>query len=278
MTEPLLRIQDLDVTFGRHRVLRQVGLTVPAGRTVGLVGESGSGKSTLAKAVVGLVRPAAGRILLDGVDITHTRRTVAERRRVQLIPQDPYASLNPRMTVGETLAEALDPRRADRKKHRADIEALLNRVALDGEAAARHPRAFSGGQRQRIAIARALAVRPALIVADEITSALDTSVQAEVLGVLRELRAELDLTMLFISHDLAVVRHVCDEVAVLRHGTLVEAAPRDTLFTNPQHAYTRRLLDSVPSTGERGRARGFDRGGGGGGWRARGGAAGGGGG
>lgn len=251
MTEPLLRIQDLDVTFGRHRVLRQVGLTVPAGRTVGLVGESGSGKSTLAKAVVGLVRPAAGRILLDGVDLTHARRTAAERRRVQLIPQDPYASLNPRMTVGETLAEALDPRRADRKKHRAEIEALLNRVALDGEAAARHPRAFSGGQRQRIAIARALAVRPALIVADEITSALDTSVQAEVLGVLRELRAELDLTMLFISHDLAVVRHVCDEVAVLRHGTLVEAAPRDTLFTNPRHAYTRLLLDSVPSTGER---------------------------
>lgn len=246
MTAQVLEIQDLDVVFGKHHVLRQVSLTVPEGRTLGLVGESGSGKSTLAKAVVGLVKPVSGRILLDGVDLTHTKRTVAVRRRVQLIPQDPYSSLNPRMTIGETLAEALDPRRGSVKAHRAEIEALLNRVALDGEVAARYPQEFSGGQRQRVAVARALAVRPALIVADEVTSALDTSVQAEVLEVLRELRRELNLTMLFISHDLAVVRHVCDEIAVLQHGTLVEVASRDALFTAPQHDYTRLLLNSVP--------------------------------
>ncbi|MFI7341028.1 ATP-binding cassette domain-containing protein [Streptomyces sp. NPDC050085] len=249
MTAPVLEVRDLDVAFGKHHVLKQVSLRVPRGRTLGLVGESGSGKSTLAKAVVGLVRPVGGQILLDGVDLAHAKRSVAQRRRVQLIPQDPYASLNPRMTIGETLAEALDPRRADVRAHRPEIEALLNRVALDGEAASRYPQAFSGGQRQRIAVARALAVRPALIIADEVTSALDTSVQAEVLGVLRELRRELDLTMLFISHDLAVVRYVCDDVAVLQHGTLVEVAARDALFTAPRHAYTRLLLDSVPDGG-----------------------------
>ncbi|MBC9711083.1 ABC transporter ATP-binding protein [Streptomyces sp. TRM66268-LWL] len=248
-TTTVLEVQDLDVAFGKHHVLKEVSLTVPQGRTLGLVGESGSGKSTLAKAIVGLVKPAGGRILLDGVDLTHTKRTVAVRRRVQMIPQDPYSSLNPRMTIGETLAEALDPRRASVKAHRTEIEALLNRVALDGEVAARHPQEFSGGQRQRIAVARALAVRPALIIADEVTSALDTSVQAEVLGVLRELRRELDLTMLFISHDLAVVRHVCDEVAVLKDGELVELAARDALFGEPRHPYTRLLLDSVPDGG-----------------------------
>lgn len=249
MTDAVLEVQDLDVAFGKHHVLKQVSLTVTRGRTLGLVGESGSGKSTLAKVVVGLVKPVAGRILLDGVDLTHTKRTVAARRRVQMIPQDPYSSLNPRMTIGETLAEALDPRRASVKAHRAEIEALLNRVALDGEAATRYPQEFSGGQRQRVAVARALAVRPALIIADEVTSALDTSVQAEVLSVLRELRREVDLTMLFISHDLAVVRHVCDEVAVLKDGVLVEVAARDALFTAPRHDYTRLLLESVPDGG-----------------------------
>jgi ABC-type glutathione transport system ATPase component len=231
----MLAIEGLSVDFGAHRVLRDVSLTVREGTTLGLVGESGSGKSTLAKAVVGMVKPAAGRIDTGGTP----------RRRIQLIPQDPHASLNPRLTVGETLAEAIDPRRGRVRDHRDAIAGLLSTVAMDTEAADRYPHAFSGGQRQRIAIARALAVEPELIIADEITSALDCSVQAEILNVLRRLRADLGLTMLFISHDLAVVRHVSDDVAVLRNGELVECATRDRLFEDPEHEYTRRLLASA---------------------------------
>jgi len=241
MTEPILSVQRLNVVFGRQHVLRDVSVDLPAGRTLGLVGESGSGKSTLAKAVVGLVRPASGRILLDGHDVSPKAR-----RRVQMIPQDPYASLNPRMTVGQALAEAVDPRRGSVREHRQRVGELLGMVALDASAADRYPSEFSGGQRQRVAIARALAVKPDLIIADEVTSALDTSVQAEVLNVLRSLRAELSLTMLFISHDLAVVRHVCDRVAVLYRGEIVENTSRERLFARPEHDYTRLLLDSVP--------------------------------
>ncbi|WTW91947.1 ATP-binding cassette domain-containing protein [Streptomycetaceae bacterium NBC_01309] len=168
------------------------------------------------------------------------------RRRIQLIPQDPYASLNPRMRVGETIAEAIDPRRGGLARHRAAVEAHLARVALAPDAADRFPHEFSGGQRQRIAIARALAVEPEVIIADEITSALDCSVQAEVLNLLADLRRELSLTMLFISHNLAVVRHVSDEVTVLRYGRVVEHGARDQVFERPEHAYTRLLLESVP--------------------------------
>ena len=255
MTPPVLEVRDLDVVFGhgaaRHHVLRRLSLTLPAGRTLGLVGESGSGKSTIAKAVVGVVRPAAGQVLVDGADIASARgaRLTALRRRVQMIPQDPYASLNPRLTVAQAIAEAIDPRRMRVKHRRAEIEELLNRVALDGDAADRYPHEFSGGQRQRVAIARALATRPDLVIADEVTSALDCSVQAEVLGVLRDLRRDLQLTMLFISHDLAVVRHVSDEVAVLYRGKIVERAPRNELFGSPQHDYTCTLLNSVPDGG-----------------------------
>jgi ABC-type glutathione transport system ATPase component len=233
----MLRISGLNVTFGPHRVLHDVDLDIPEGRTLGLVGESGSGKSTLAKAVVGIVKPASGRIDTGGVD----------RRRIQLIPQDPYASLNPRMTVGEALAEAIDPKRGRVREQRAAIGRLLETVALEPEAADRYPHEFSGGQRQRVAIARALAAEPTLIIADEITSALDCSVQAEVLNVLRRLRAGLNLTMLFISHDLAVVRHVSDEVAVMQAGQIVEHGPRDQIFDRPDHEYTRLLLASALS-------------------------------
>ncbi|MFJ2743428.1 ATP-binding cassette domain-containing protein [Streptomyces sp. NPDC087440] len=249
---PVLRVEDLDVSFGfgarRRPVLHGVSLSVSAGRTLGLVGESGSGKSTVAKAVVGLVRPQRGRVLLDGVDLADAGKVRLRglRRRIQLIPQDPYASLNPRMTVGEALAEAIDPRRGRFAEHRSRIEALLAQVALDPSAADRYPAAFSGGQRQRVAIARALAVEPEVIIADEVTSALDCSVQAEVLRVLADLRRASGLTMLFISHDLAVVRHVSDEVAVMSGGRIVEHAERDTLFGAPSHPYTQQLLASVP--------------------------------
>ncbi|MBW8487206.1 ABC transporter ATP-binding protein [Actinomadura parmotrematis] len=248
-----LAAENVTVAFGHgpraRTVLSGVGLTVRSGTTVGLVGESGSGKSTLAKVMVGLVRPRSGRVTLDGTDVSGLRgRSLAGvRRRVQMIPQDPYSSLNPRMTIGRALAEAVDPRRADPRAHAAAIAAALADVALDATAAARYPHEFSGGQRQRIAIARALATGADVLVADEITSALDCSVQAEVLALLGRLRGRLGLTMLFISHDLAVVRHVCDEVAVMSRGEIVEHAARDRLYAEPAHPYTRRLLDSAPS-------------------------------
>ncbi|WP_328808022.1 ATP-binding cassette domain-containing protein [Nonomuraea antri] len=245
--------EHVTVVFGHgsraHLALDDVSLAVAPGRTLGLVGESGSGKSTLARAVVGLVRPRSGRILLDGADLGGLRRSelTRARRRVQLISQDPYASLNPRMTVGQAVAEAIDPRRADVRAHAAEVRRWLETVALDGAAMDRYPHEFSGGQRQRIAIARALAVEPDVIVADEITSALDCSVQAEVLNLLAGLRARLRLTMLFISHDLAVVRHVSDEVAVMRSGRIVEHGPCARVYGEPAHPYTRSLIDSVPS-------------------------------
>ncbi|NUR88923.1 MAG: ABC transporter ATP-binding protein, partial [Nonomuraea sp.] len=229
--------------------LREVSLAVGKGEIVGLVGESGSGKSTLAKALVGLVRPRSGRVLLDGADVGGLKGAAltAVRRRVQLVSQDPYASLNPRMTVGQAIAEAVDPRRADARRHRESVARWLETVALGADAAGRYPHEFSGGQRQRIAIARALAVEPDVIVADEITSALDCSVQAEVLNLLAGLRARLNLTMIFISHDLAVVRHVSDEVAVMRLGKIVEHGPARQVYASPEHPYTRRLIGSVPA-------------------------------
>ncbi|KQX56949.1 MULTISPECIES: ATP-binding cassette domain-containing protein [unclassified Streptomyces] len=252
-----LAVENLTVTFGYGRrartVLHGVSTGVRAGQTLGLVGESGSGKSTIAKAIVGIHPVRTGRITLGGEDLTGLQGSelVAVRRRIQLVSQDPYASLNPRMTVGEAIAEAVDPVRADARKHAATVERWLETVALDGSAAARYPHEFSGGQRQRIAVARALAVEPEVVIADEITSALDASVQAEVLNLLEELRRSLALTMVFISHDLAVVRHVSDEVAVLRQGELVEQGPVRDVYRTPRHPYTRRLLASVPAFGEK---------------------------
>ncbi|MCF2527937.1 ATP-binding cassette domain-containing protein [Yinghuangia soli] len=250
---PVLQIHGVDVSFGhgprRKDVLHGIDLALPRGRTLGLVGESGSGKSTLAKVVVGLVRASSGQVSLDGTDVTRLRSRAdlfALRRRVQLVPQDPYASLNPRMTVGETIAEAIDPRRGGAARHRAAVAERLAQVALGADAADRYPHEFSGGQRQRIAIARALAVEPDLVIADEVTSALDCSVQAEVLNLLAALRRDLGLTMLFISHDLAVVRHVSDDVAVMHHGRIVESGTAQAVFDTPREAYTQLLLASVP--------------------------------
>ena len=252
-TPPLVLIDGLVVVLGHGRsartVLDQVDLTVGRGGAHGLVGESGSGKSTLAKALVGVHRPASGQIQLGGMPLP--RRGLRGRRpaglpRVQLVPQDPWSSLDPRRTVAETIAEAVDPVRARVAPARARIRTLLEQVRLDADAADRYPHQFSGGQRQRIAIARALAADPDLLVADEITSALDLTTQAEILDLLADLRTRLGLTMLFISHDLAVVREVSDEVTVLLHGRVVEQGPTEDVFARPSAEYTRRLLAADP--------------------------------
>ncbi|MET9259550.1 ATP-binding cassette domain-containing protein [Amycolatopsis sp. NPDC004079] len=254
MTARGLRVEDLVVRFGHGRgareVLHRVSLDVAHGRTVGLVGESGSGKSTIGKAIVGTVPVASGRILVDGHDLAAMsgRQRAAMHRKVQMIPQDPYSSLNPRRTIGQTLAEAADPVRAGVRQHRDLIGDWLDRVKLAPESAGRYPHEFSGGQRQRVAIARALMIEPEIVIADEVTSALDVSVQAEVLALLENLRETLDLTMVFISHNLAVVRRVCDEVVVLCRGDVVETADRESLFRRPSHEYTRELLSAVPGS------------------------------
>ena len=251
-SESMLEVRGLDVAFGSGgravRVLNGVDLTIGTGRTVGLVGESGSGKSTLAKALVGTVRPSAGSIRIADVDTaTLSRRDrAAMRRRVQMIPQDPYSSLDPRRTIGQALAEAIDPRRPDVKRHREQIVEWLRTVRMPDDAIDRFPHEFSGGQRQRVAIARGLVVNPEFVIADEITSALDVSVQAEILNLVARLRRELGLSMLFISHNLAVVRHVSDDVVVLYRGDVVEQGPTEQVYSDPQHPYTRALLDSVP--------------------------------
>lgn len=249
-----LDIRDLTVTFGHGArattALDGVSLRVPRGRTVGLVGESGSGKSTLAKVVVGAVAATSGTVALDGVDLATMGRQewYAFRRAVQYVPQDPYSSLNPRRTIGESMAEAIDPRRGKVTRHRDTIAHWLEQVLLSGDDMHKFPHQFSGGQRQRIAIARALSIRPTLVIADEVTSALDVSVQAEVLELIARLRAELDLTMLFISHNLAVVRQVCDELTVLFRGEVMEQGPCTDVFDAPRADYTRRLLASVPGS------------------------------
>lgn len=250
--KPLLTITDLSVTLGHGlqavRVLHGVNLSVDKGMTLGIVGESGSGKSTIAKTIVGLYKPDAGSMIFDDQDLRDSSRAARARvrRRIQLIPQDPYSSLDPHRTIGQTLAEALDPVRARVSRHRPEIEAALAAVAIDSAAADRYPFEFSGGQRQRIAIARALIAAPEVIIADEITSALDVSTQAEILELLGELKERLNLTVIFISHNLAVVNQICENVVVLLHGDVVETGPVHDVFANPQNDYTRRLVESVP--------------------------------
>jgi peptide/nickel transport system ATP-binding protein len=257
----MLEIRDLTVRFGSgHDVLTavdQASLHIPAGGTIGLVGESGSGKSTIARAIVGLVPVAGGSIELDGIDFTsrRSRDTPEFRRRVQMVFQDPYSSLNPRMTIGETIREALSVSGGmSRAGRRAESIRLLGMVGLGPGSLARYPHQFSGGQRQRIAIARALAVSPQVIVLDEVSSALDVSVQATILNLLKQLQKELGLSYLFISHDLSVIGVMCDLVAVLYLGRLVERAPTEMLFAEPRHPYTRALIDSIPAFEARRRA------------------------
>ncbi|GGY00536.1 dipeptide ABC transporter ATP-binding protein [Streptomyces hiroshimensis] len=254
---PLAEVVDLRVEFGGRRGLRRgrgavqavrgVSLRIDAGETLGLVGESGSGKSTTARVLAGLQRPTSGAVRFDGRDISRAAADTRLRRElsrdVQLVFQDPYASLNPRRTVEEIVTTPLRVHTAlDKGERRARAAGLLEQVGLQAAHLGRYPHEFSGGQRQRIGIARALALRPRLIIADEPVSALDVSVQAQVLNLLMDLREELGLSLLFVSHDLAVVRHFCDRVAVMRAGTVVESGPRDEVFGDPKAPYTRELL------------------------------------
>jgi len=236
-----LRFDNVTVRYGRTTAVDDVSLTVPEGGVVGLVGESGSGKSTLARAAVGLAPLTCGRITLGGAPVP----TRGRPRPLQMVFQDPYSSLDPRMTVGESVTEAMPPG-GTRAGRRAEVERLLDLVHLDLVCADNVPARLSGGQRQRVALARALAARPRVIIADEITSALDVSVQGAVLNLIRELQRELGLTILFISHNLAVVRYVASHVAVMRHGQVVEQGPATQVLTEPSHDYTRELLAAVP--------------------------------
>ncbi|HEV2555524.1 MAG TPA: ABC transporter ATP-binding protein [Bosea sp. (in: a-proteobacteria)] len=257
---PVLEVSNLTTRFeirsgllssvtGRVHAVENVSFSVQAGETLALVGESGCGKSTTGRSVMRLIEPLAGSVLLDGVDVLKLNQTDLreQRKRMQMIFQDPFASLNPRMNVGAAIAEPLLINKlATRTEARDQIAELLRRVGLQPDMASRFPHEFSGGQRQRICIARALAVEPRLIVADEAVSALDVSVKAQVVNLMLELQARMGLAYLFISHDMAVVERVSHRVAVMYLGEIVEIGPREAIFGNPQHPYTKRLLAAVP--------------------------------
>jgi len=252
----LLEVCDLQVDYrisrgplrprGRLQAVRGVTLSLARGETLGIVGESGSGKSTLARAVVGLTEPSAGTVVLrarDGSVAAPRER----HRRIQMVFQDPYASLDPRQRIGSAIVEPLVIQGIGTPaERRAEAATMLRLVGLDERQAIRFPHQFSGGQRQRIGIARALIARPDILVCDEPVSALDVSVQAQVLNLLLDLQARFGLTMLFIAHDLGVVRHIADRVAVMYLGRILESAPRDAFFAGPLHPYSRALLSAVP--------------------------------
>jgi len=258
----LLEVRDLRVHFpvkrgfifqraaGAVKAVDGVSLSVSEGETLGLVGESGSGKTTTGRAIIGLTAPTSGAILFEGDDISRLkgRQLRQVRRRLGMVFQDPYGALNPRMTAGNIVGEPLVVHRLceNKQEYRAKVDELLETVGLNRSMASRFPHEFSGGQRQRLGVARAIAVRPRFIILDEPVSALDVSIQAQIINLLQDLQAEFDLSYLFIAHDLSVVRHISDRVAVMYLGKIVELATREQLYEDPLHPYTQALLSAVP--------------------------------
>ena len=260
-SRPLVELDDLRMWFpikqgvvlDRHvgdvKAVDGVSFTIERGETVGLVGESGCGKSTVGRAMLRLYEPTGGRVLFEGVDVTHLKESELRplRRRMQMVFQDPYASLNPRHSVGRTVGEPLRVHGISRGRETSTrVREILEVVGLPPDAANRYPHEFSGGQRQRIGLARALALNPSLVVCDEPVSALDVSIQAQIVNLLEKLQEEFGLTYLFIAHDLAVVRHITDRIAVMYLGKIDENATADDLYDNPLHPYTLTLLSAIP--------------------------------
>lgn len=255
MKTDLLAVENLTKYFpskdghGVVHAVEDVSFSLERGKSLGVVGESGCGKSTLARVLLRLLEPTSGRVFLDGEDLSRLngRELRARRRQMQLIFQDSYASLDSRQKIGNIIAEPLVVHKVgDRSNRKEMVSELLQTVGLEPEAASRYPHEFSGGQRQRIGIARAIALRPKLVIADEPVSALDVSIQSQVLNLLVDLREQLGLSYIFISHDLAVVEHVCDTIAVMYLGEIVEKAQTDALFSEPKHPYTQALLSAIP--------------------------------
>jgi oligopeptide transport system ATP-binding protein len=263
VTENILEVKNVKKYFpikkglllrevGQVKAVDDVSFTVRKGETLGLVGESGCGKSTLGRTLIRLYEPTAGAINFKGQDFLKVRGEKLRRMRrdMQMIFQDPYASLDPRMTVGQILAQPFEIHNMLSGKERVErIKQLLETVGLKASHINRYPHEFSGGQRQRISIARAVALNPSLVIADEPVSALDVSIQAQVLNLMKDLQEQLHLTYVFISHDLSVIEHLCDRIAVMYLGKVVEIAPRDELFSNPQHPYTQALIAAIPRVG-----------------------------
>ncbi|GAB3052917.1 ABC transporter ATP-binding protein [Virgibacillus ainsalahensis] len=238
----------LNRTLGHIKAVDGVSFTIEEGKTYGLVGESGSGKTTTGRAIIGLENITSGQVTLEGTDITDKKsKTLDIRKDIQMIFQDPYSSLNPRKRVLDIVAEPIrNFEKLSRQQEKKRVQELLEMVGLSRESALKYPHEFSGGQRQRIGVARAIALKPKLIIADEPVSALDVSVQAQVLNFMQDIQKELNLTYLFISHDLGIVKHMCDDIAIMYKGRYVEQGTNIDIFNNPQHIYTKRLIAAIP--------------------------------